>query len=200
MKKWFSFITAFASALIVTGQESKDSVKMAQPEFLNNIYFFNNSENKVIALEKGIVDLKTKMKLGGFGGSTSAYVVSGEKSPVRFSPRENKEFSIKMSDMSMTGGVGMDPGNMIRLYKFETKGGNRQSILQQIGAMGTGTKQNQDGIKFNVKDMSNGVYMLVPEKPLGPGEYGFINMMMPASGNASKGGMSYTVFAFGIDK
>jgi hypothetical protein len=199
MKKWFSLMAAFSAALIVTGQESKDSANMAQPEFVNFIYGYKSSENKMITLEKGVVDLKTKMKAAGFGGSTSAYVLQGEKSPIRFSPAENKEFSVKMANVGMGGG-GMDPGNMIKLHKFEIKDGNRQSILQKTSFMGTGAQVNQDGISFNVKEKSNGVYLLVPEKPLGPGEYGFINMMLPAAGNSSKGGMSYTVFAFGIDK
>lgn len=197
MKKWFSLMAVFTSALFAIGQDSKDSAKAQQPEFMQHIYYYSSSGNKMVALEKIDAEMKTKMKMGGFGGSSTAYTMSGEKSPTRFSQGGKQEFTIKMSSsMSMAG----DPGNMIRLYKFESKGSERISMLQKVGVMGTGASAAMDGIKFNSKETTSGVFMLVPEKPLDPGEYAFINMAFPSGGTDPKKGMKYTAFAFAIDK
>src|SRR5262245_55074593 len=127
MKKWFSFMAVLSSALVAVGQASSDTAKMPQPEFMQYVYYYNSSGNKLTVLEKTEVEFKTKVKLGGFGGSSSSHVIAGEKSPVRLSLGNKMEFSYKAnSNMGMSG----DPGNMIRLYKFESKGGERVSMIQ----------------------------------------------------------------------
>ena len=137
--------------------------------------------------------MKSKTKLGGFGGYSSAYIMEGSNSKVQIG-NQQPSFVIRMDGMMM------DASQMIRLYRFEKKEKNRESVISKGGMMGKGNSQNQDGIKFNVKKTDKGVYWLIPEEPLIPGEYGFINMMSPSSNGGGRGGAtpSYAAYAFAI--
>lgn len=164
---------------------------MPEPEYMNQVYYYAAGGNTLIALEKGEASMKSKARLGGFGGSSSGYIINGSQSPVRIKNSETISFIVKMETMMM------DPSNTLILYKLLPKGNNRQALLQQTGFMGKTNSQNQRGIKYNLKKSSTGVYTILPERPLGPGEYAFINMLMPSSYSGTS--PSYTVFAFGID-
>ena len=174
------------TAMTVQAQTKDQSA--VKPELLNHIYFVGDS-NQLTSLEKNKAAMVTKMKLAGFGGSSSSYSVDGNSSSMRLN-KSQPEFALKMSDM-------MDPSNYIRLYKFKTKGKEREATISGVGAMGTKPKIDGEGISFVVKSPATGVYILVPEKPLEAGEYGFINMMMTSQSGKN---ISYTVFAFGIDR
>ena len=176
-----------ATAMTVHGQSNESAVK---PEVLNHIYLIADS-NKLNSLEKGQALMVTKSKLVGLGGSSIGYVMNGLSSSVRINASQ-PQFATKMS-----GQMG-DPTSYLKLYKFKTKDKEREASISSSGAMGKNQTTNTEGIAFQVKNPSDGVYILIPEKPLEPGEYGFINMMM-VTGSGRKD-MSYTVFAFGIDR
>ena len=175
------------SCLQICAQENKTTV---EPEFMNRLYYVADS-NKLSDLEKTEAEMKSKTKMGGFGGYSSAYVMEGPNSKVQIG-NQQPSFVIKMDGMMM------DASQMIRLYRFEKKDKNRESVISKGGMMGK-SSQNQDGIKFNVKKTDKGVYWLIPEDPLAPGEYGFINMMSPTgNGGGRSGSPSYAVYAFAI--
>ncbi len=199
MKKCFLFAAAVTVVSAAAGQDSKDSAKTAAPEFMNHVYY-NDAGNKLIVLEKAEAEMKTKTKLGGFGGSNTSYIMTGDRSPMRIPQNKKTEFTIKTAGGSLMAGMGMNPADMLHLYKFETKGGNRLSVLQEMGFMGKGGKENYKGIKFNVKEISAGTYVLVPEKTLEPGEYGFLNTMDSRGSESDYRKIKYAVFAFAVDK
>ncbi len=184
----FLTIGILLTGITVQGQTKDESI--VKPEMLNHIYIIGDS-NQLNSLEKGKVTMVTKMKLAGFGGSSSNYNMEGTSSSVRIT-NSQPQFAIKMSDM--TG----DPSNYIRLYKFKTKNSGREAAISSVGVMGTKPNISTEGLPFVVKNPSQGIFILVPEKPLEAGEYGFINLMM-TSGTGAKN-ISYTTFAFGIDR
>lgn len=176
------------TAITVHGQTKDESA--VKPEIMNHIYLIGDS-NQLNSLEKGKALMVTKAKLAGFGGSSMGYIMDGNSSSVRIN-KSQPEFATKMSDMAG------DPTGYLKLYKFKTKDKEREASVSSSGAMGKNSSTNTEGIAFLVKNPSAGVYILIPEKPLEPGEYGFLNMMM-VTGTGRKD-MSYTVFAFGIDR
>ncbi|NJO24932.1 MAG: hypothetical protein HC867_02790 [Bacteroidia bacterium] len=88
MKKCFLFAAVVIVVSAAAGQDSKDSAKTAAPEFMNHVYY-NAPDNKLIVLEKAEAEMKTKMKLGGFGGSNTSYIMTGDRSPMRL-PQNKK--------------------------------------------------------------------------------------------------------------
>ena len=179
----------FIILLIATSTQAQPKEAAVKPELINVIYLVGDS-NQLTNLEKGKVSMENKAKLGGFGGASSSYVMDGSTSSTRIG-NTHPQFAIKMSGMMM------DPSQMIRLYKFKGKGKEREAAISKSGFMGKNSSMDQEGIAFSVKSSTEGVFIIIPEKNLEPGEYGFINMMMPTGSGRS---MGYTVFAFGIDR
>ena len=197
MKKMCLFVIAAIASFFGWAQTSADSVssspKVPKLEYMNQLYYYNESQNKAVALEKTQAAQKTKTKLAGFGGSSTDYIIDGEKSNVRFGSSDKIVFAIKMNSM-MT----MDVSQTNTLRKFESSNKMRKCNMQQVGAVGTNPKYHVDGIKCQMKELSEGVYLLIPEKPLTPGEYAFISMMAPGSYDDPKT-PKFGAFAFGID-
>jgi hypothetical protein len=191
MMKHLIIAVAMLLSIASVAQDTK-TVAMPEPEFMNRIYYYAAGNNALIVLEKGEAEMKTKAKLGGFGGASSLYVINGSKSAVRLKSSDKVSFAVKMDNMMM-----MDPSSILILYKFEIKGSNRQAVLQESGFRGKNSQQQQ-GIKCLLKKTAAGTYVFVPEEPLPAGEYGFINTMTPANYNSRSA--SYTVFAFGVDQ
>jgi len=182
-------ILYIAFMLVVSYQSlAQDKKTTVAPEYMNQLYYVADS-NKLSDLEKTEAAIKSKTKLAGFGGYSSAYIMEGSNSKIQIG-NQQPSFVIRMSEM-------MDASQVIRLYRFEKKDKNRESVIAKGGMVGK-SSQNQDGIKFKVKQTDKGVYWLIPEEPLLPGEYGFVNMMSPGTGGGRTGSPTYTAYAFAI--
>ena len=197
MKKMCLFVIMAIATLFGKAQTSADSAsstaKLPKLEYMNQLYYYNEAQNKTVALEKTQAAQKTKTKLAGFGGSSTDYIIDGEKSSVRFGSGDKIVFAIKMNSM-----MSMDVSQSNTLRKFEISNKTRKCNMQQVGAVGTNPKYNIDGIKCQMKELAEGLYLLIPEKPLPPGEYAFISMMAPGSYDDPKS-PKFGAFAFGID-
>lgn len=170
---------------------TQDNIATQKPEYVNRIYYVTDS-NKLADLEKTESVMKSKTKLAGFGGYSSAYIIEGPYSSVQIGNHQ-PSFIIQLEMMLM------DATQMIQLHRFEKKDKTRESVISKGGLMGKGNSEYQSGIKFNVKKKDKGVYWLIPEKPLPPGEYGFINLMSPSANGSGRGASpGYTTFAFTI--
>ena len=156
-----------------------------EPEFINFIYQFDKTNNKLVDLEKANVEMKMKMKV--VGGSSPSYAIDGSKSPVRLNETA-KSFMITISGGPMTA----DPSSSMSLYKLETKKSSREAPMTSYGGMITGKKTN-NALELRFKKIREGTYEIVVAGNLEKGEYGFVNM----NGMNSSGKM--TVFAFGVD-
>ena len=161
------------------------------PSFLNHVYYY--TPDSLTDLEQNTARMESKTKAMGYGGSEGGFYMDGAKSIVRIRAGDSIRFIVKMN-MSM-----MDPSMMLKLYKFDSRKGNREAIVSSQGGMFSGgkSKNNASEIIFNIQKSGTDDYILVPASRLAPGEYAFLNLMM-VNGAGSRSS-SYTGFAFGVD-
>jgi hypothetical protein len=190
-----------------------------EPEFSNEVYWLKKENGyKITRLEKGSSKMVSKNKMGGFGGSESAYILDGEKSTVRIENYKNLSFvysngtsssksSSAADSMMQANGIDVsamsnmmssmnDPSKNIVLYKVEQANGKRKILLQKNPGMSPfGSKKQKTGDKFtfSVKKIREGYWELVVDKSLNRGEYVFAMM-----GTGSSDG-SIVMFAFAVE-
>ena len=214
MKKIFLAIGTMIIACTVIAQ------KYPEPEFSNEVYYLKkDSVNSTVRLEKNVSKMESKTKIGGLGGSETGYQMEGTKSTVRLTSGTSLSFIISTGASSdktlsskdsmmkangfdpsmMSGGPDMnDPATTITLYKTESEKGKRKILMQKnSGAVPFASKKvkSSDKYTFSVKKIREGYWELVIDKTLPKGEYAFSKMDM----TGMSAGMSYLLFAFGID-
>src|SRR5690349_1580264 len=89
------------------------------PEVLNEIRYYQGSDNSLKPLEKTTARYVTKAKAFGYGGVIINFIVDNDKSPIRFVSVERTTFIVAMAD-----GTG-DPTGWFTLYKATVKKGKR---------------------------------------------------------------------------
>lgn len=192
-----------------------------EPEFSNEVYYLKkDSAPTVMRLSKESSKIETKTKLGGMGGSESAYVMEGAKATARVPATNSLSFVYSTGataktksndtrdsmmrangmDPSMLEGMGSanDPSQNITLFKLEVSGGKRKVLLQKNPGMSPfGSKKQKSSTKysFSVRKVRDGYWELVIDKTLPSGEYAFT---MNATQQGSVNSMT-TLFAFGVD-
>lgn len=193
------------------------------PEFTNEVYYLKKGNNySLVKLEKISSTMETKTKLGGFGGSETEYTMDGNAASVRIKPGDNVSFVVSNGSSSSVGtgsshsdstmrangvdpsliqramGGMMDPGSRFTLYKAESDGGQRIILLQKnhAGPFASKKVKSSDKFTFNVKQIRDGYWELIPDKTLPPGEYAF-SALDPTGGSARGAGV--LLFAFGIE-
>jgi hypothetical protein len=151
-----------------------------EPEFMNQVYYYDKSNIRLIPLENAVAEIKSKMKI--IGGGSSAYAIGGEKSATRIN-QQGASFVIGIANGSM-----IDPAMTISLYRFESRKGRREAAMNIYGKSGS---ENAVEVKF--KRVKEGTFEIIVTGSLEKGEYGFINSY------AMKPGGGMTAFAFGVD-
>lgn len=212
------FALSLVISIISTGAMGQAGGKeYPQPEFSNEVSWFNKDNNTLTRLEKGLSNMDTKTKAGGMGGAENSYSIEGEKSPVRITAGNNlsfiytteaTDFSSAVSDSMLRangmdpdkmkgGGMGGDPSSKVTLYAADASKNVRKVILMKMPGMFGGKKlKSSDKQSFSVRKIKDGYWELVIDKPLQKGEYIFT-----VPGAAGTGNMDYstTLFAFGVD-
>jgi hypothetical protein len=158
------------------------------PEFMNQVYALSK-DKQLQPLEKVVVQLKTKNKVVS---AKQMYVIDGGGSPIKLSGQQT-EFVV-----SSEGGFGMDPSSQFELQRFDSKKGSRECVTGNYGGMMNKSKdkENETQVSLSFKKVRDGVYAIVPDKPLEKGEYAFLNKTsMQASGMT----MKMDAYAFSVD-
>ena len=188
MKPLTIYLILFFLAFSAGSQTNHSS---SAPSFLNHVYYY--TKDSLTNLEQNTARMESKTKAMGYGGSEGGFYMDGAKSNVRIRSGDSIRFIVKMN-MSM-----MDPSMMLKLYKFDSRKGNREAIVSSQGGMFSGgkSKNNSSEISFNIQKSGAEDFILVPASRLEPGEYAFLNLMM-VNGAGSRSA-SYTCFAFGVD-
>lgn len=170
--------------------EGQTNHTASSPVFINHVYY--SLRDSLVSLEQNMARMESKTKGMGYGGSEGGFYMDGAKSSLRIQSGDSLRFTVKMN-MAM-----MDPSMMMKLYKFDSKNGNREAIVSSQGGMFSGgkSKHTASEISFNILKSGSDDYIMIPASRLLPGEYGFINMMMVNGGGRDA---AYTVFAFGVD-
>ncbi|HYJ37384.1 MAG TPA: hypothetical protein VEV87_02165 [Chitinophagaceae bacterium] len=167
--------------------EKPKPIIIPTPEFINQPYYYDVSDNKIIKLESTSAQLVTKKKTLGLKGSKQSLMMADPSSKVRFTARNSIIFIIK------TSGDVIDLTTYIKLYKFISADEKREvNISAKEGMINNKEDQKGKSISFSVKMISPDNYMVQFSDALEAGEYGFVwlkNMELKEC----------NVFAFGID-
>ena len=157
---------------------------LPEPEFVNEVYYYDKANTKLIPLEKAKAEMKAKMKI--MGGGSPAYAIGGVRSGTRIN-QGGASFIISVSASSM-----MDPAMTISLYRFEPRKGRREATMSQYSGSG-GQQNGGNTVEIKFKKVKEGTFEIIVVGNLEQGEYGFINL----HSMGAAGGM--TAYAFGVD-
>lgn len=164
----------------------KQEIQLPVPEFINQPYYYDKDDNRLIKLETATALMITKKKTLGLKGAKQFLNMDGSSSRVRFIAKDIV-FFIK------TSGDVIDLTSYIKMYKFLPNGEKREVTISSKEGM-FNDKEDQKGklISISVKPVSKDNYMIQFSENLEAGEYGFVwvkNMELK----------EFSVFAFGID-
>lgn len=157
------------------------------PEFINQPYYFDKDDNKLIKLENTTAEMVTKKKTLGLKGARQFLSMDAPSSKVRFTSKKEIVFFIK------TGGDEIDLTSYIKLYQFVPADQKREvTINSKDGLLNSKDDSKGKLVSFSVKPISRDNYMIQLSDAMEAGEYGFVwvkNMEQK----------EFTVFGFGID-
>ena len=168
-------------------KEKEKPIIIPTPEFINQPYYYDAGDKKLIKLENTSAQLVTKKKTLGLKGSKQSLLMTEPTSKVRFVSKNSITFIIK------TSGDVIDLTTYIKLYKFISADEKREvNISMKEGMLNDKEDQKGKSIAFSVKLIAPDNYMVQFSEPLEAGEYGFVwvkNMELK----------EYSVYAFGVD-
>ena len=160
---------------------------LPSPEYINQPYYYDKDDNKLIRLDNVTAQMITKKKTLGLKGAKQLLSMDAASSKIRFTQKKDIVFIIK------TSGDVIDLTSYIRLYQFLPDGTKREVTVNTKEGMLTDKDEAKGKLmSFSVKLISNDNYQLQIPDQLEAGEYGFVwvkNMELK----------EFTVFAFGID-
>ncbi|MDP4222664.1 MAG: hypothetical protein Q8868_05055 [Bacteroidota bacterium] len=176
---------------------AQDNKQYPTPEFQNEIYYLDKNNNSLVRLEKGNSGIKSKMRMGGFGGSENSFVMDNEKSPVQIKDSLSLSFICYTGDSQSGGWDSMfDPSRTTSLYNAYPDQGTRKVVVQSASGMRIlGKTKESKKYTFSVRKIRPGYLELVIDKPLPKGEYMFVVM---GGFNVNMEG-SASLFAFEIE-
>ncbi len=165
----------------------KKEIVIPAPEFINQPYYYDKDDNRLVKLENTTAQLISKKKTLGLKGTKQFLSMEDGSSKTRFTAKNNINFFIKT-----TGDV-IDLTSYIRLYRFVPANQKREvTITSKEGLLNNNEEGNGKLIGFSVKPVSKDNYMIQFNDTMEAGEYGFVwvkNMEQK----------EFSVFAFGID-
>jgi len=136
----------------------------------------------------------SKAKWKAVVGNPRANLRISESTPEFWFYFEEKSHGLSQSGPFLTGAS--SPNEFI-LARMERKGKERELVVGEIGAFGgsAGTRSG-DTVTVDFQKIGPGIYKVMPNKPLAPGEYCFFY----AGTNMGMGMTGGKVFDFGVDR
>jgi hypothetical protein len=136
-------------------------------------------------LTSGLSGMRVKAAVNG----PRAQLSTAEQRPVFYF-----YFDQAAQGLGAAGGAVTSP-NEFSLTRFETKADKREAVVGSVGLGGAKSGlRDKDQHDFTANQIAPGVYKIVPNEPLKPGEYGFISGAVGAGANAT-----FRVFDFAIN-
>ena len=167
--------------------EVKPEIILPVPEYINQPYYYDKDDNKLIKLESATAQMITKKKTLGLKGAKQFLSMNATSSKIRFVAKKDIVFFIK------TSGDVIDLTSYIKLYQFIPADQKREvTINAKEGLLNNKDEAKGKLMTFSVKMISPDNYMIQLPEQLEAGEYGFVwvkNMELK----------EFTVFSFGID-
>lgn len=183
MKKNFVLVSMVISVftLSVLGQEQ---TTIQEPDKYG-FFFYLDSNNKLVLLERQTPKTSGKKKLLGFGGATVATEIKGGNSSLRLTSYGGLSFFIRLLQQDY------DVAGSAPLIKAEVDKDKRVISSTSIGTNGKMSNSpfdaNLNSIPFKIEKFGTESLRITPTQPLNPGEYCFNGL----------GTADY--FCFGID-
>lgn len=152
------------------GSASGASNMEVSPEFVNQVYMWNKSNNELERLEKQKGTLETSTSAAPFyAKSTSFYKVDGEYSSVR--KDNDHSFVIKVMG-------GQDPRDLVELVIFKPGKDGKDRYMPYFEASGHAYGGSSGEVKdvkvsISIKKVKDQVYEIIPDESLKNGEYGY---------------------------
>ena len=182
--------TAKSTASITGSQTTTDKLKpvaMPTPEFINQPYYFDKDDNRLIRLENNTGKLNTKKKTLGLQGAKQILSTDGGSSKVRFVSKNNINFLIK------TNGDVNDLTTYVKLFRLTPANDKREvTVSSKEGIINNKDDGKSTTVSFSVKMISPENYMITFAEPLEAGEYAFVWVKNMDS-------QEFTLYTFGID-
>lgn len=171
----------------VAAPVEKKEIVLPVPEYINQPYYYDKDDNKLIRLENANALMITKKKSLGLKGSKQSLGMEAPSSKIRFTTKKDIVFIIK------TSGDVIDLTSYIKLYQFVAADQRREVIINAKEGLLTDKEEAKGKLmSFGVKMISKDNYLIQLPEQLEAGEYGFVwvkNMELK----------EFTVFGFGID-
>lgn len=171
----------------VAAPVEKKEIVLPVPEYINQPYYYDKDDNKLIRLENANALMITKKKSLGLKGSKQSLGMEAPSSKIRFTTKKDIVFIIK------TSGDVIDLTSYIKLYQFVAADQRREVIINAKEGLLTDKEEAKGKLmSFSVKMISKDNYLIQLPEQLEAGEYGFVwvkNMELK----------EFTVFGFGID-
>jgi hypothetical protein len=148
------------------------------PEAIGEPYAIDPMRHTIIPLQKEMADVKFSARALGFAGSTTRAELKGNRSNVRLTPSQIREFVIRSVDPSR-----------FKLYRLKSKKTRREVQMASVGALGLSGKTtlSKSEIPLSITEYAPGCYRLRPEAQIVAGEYS----ISPSGSNES--------YTFGVD-
>jgi hypothetical protein len=152
------------------------------PEFTDRPYYLK--DGALIGLEK----VATTFDVSGMG--SKVYLTAFKpKSEVRFTKDAIPALYIKIE-----GSV--DPSDKVTVSIATVKKDRRRFVQESTGMTGAAKDISATKVSVSLKKIRDGLYQIIFDKPLAPGEYAFMPQM--DMGSLMSGG-KLTLFCFGVD-
>jgi len=142
------------------------------------------------AMTYGIAKVKWKAVVRGAHSNTK----SNDTSMVFYFYFENTSAGLSHASFG-----GTSTPNEFTLLKFDVKGDSRETVVMKMNAFGSSSgTDDKANTGFSFTKLSPGVYKVVPNEPLRPGEYCFLSSNGIGTFGAGSAGAS-RLFDFGVE-
>src|SRR5262245_62142030 len=124
--------------------EKPKPIVIPTPEFINQPYYYDAGDNRLIKLESTPAQLVTKKKTPRLKGSKQSLLMDDPSSKIRFVTKDSINFIIK------TSGDVIDLTTYIKLYKFTVNNEKREvNVNTKEGMLNDKEEQKGKNISFS---------------------------------------------------
>jgi hypothetical protein len=133
----------------------KQEIVLPTPEYINQPYYYDKDDNKLIRLENASAEMITKKKTLGLKGAKQSLTMDASSSRIRFTAKKEIVFFIK------TSGDVIDITSYIKLYQFIPADQKREvTVNAKEGLLNNKEEGKGKLVSFGVKMISKDNYMI----------------------------------------
>lgn len=155
--------------LNISSTYSQVSKTIPLPELNNFVYYFNSIDTSLSKLDQKLVVPKTSLglkQIAGISAHRIVYSVNGKTSSIHISQSDSISFVIRLGEGNQMALASL------KLFKANVRGSKRIAEFEEANFIGA--KKNKDyTILYEIKELGENCYQLIPPTSLTKGEYFF---------------------------